>query len=125
MQAQIKLKQGLAGPLGQLQTTARMIAEVQAECKLPVVADEYVESFKPDLMDVIFSWSKVMTSPVVVILACESHRFLVKTEGRRVNIYACLSGGHVAAAVLHACDDNLRDCAGFQLRRGLQAVLAV
>ena len=59
MQAQIKLKQGLAGPLGQLQTTARMIAEVQAECKLPVVPDEYVESFKPDLMDVIFSWSKV------------------------------------------------------------------
>ena len=59
-QAQIKLKQGLAAPLGQLQATARMIAEVQAECKLPVVPDEYVESFKPDLMDVIYAWSKVL-----------------------------------------------------------------
>ena len=44
-----------------------MIAEVQAECKLSVVPDDYVESFKPDLMDVIFAWSKVSTVTILLI----------------------------------------------------------
>ena len=61
LQSEVKLKMDLAGPLTALQDTARRIAEVQGECKLPVLADEFVESFKPTLMDVIFSWSKVRT----------------------------------------------------------------
>ena len=28
------------------------------ECKLEVVVDDYVESFKPFLMDIMYSWSK-------------------------------------------------------------------
>ena len=55
----MQLKRELAGPLSQLQETSRSIAEVQRECKLDVNADEYVESFKPFLMDVIHAWSKV------------------------------------------------------------------
>ena len=55
----MQLKRELAGPLSQLQETSRSIAEVQRECKLEVNADEYVESFKPFLMDVIHAWSKV------------------------------------------------------------------
>ena len=53
------MKKELANPLAQLQETARRIAELQAECKLPVTPDEIVESFKPALMDVIHSWSLV------------------------------------------------------------------
>ena len=55
----MQLKGELAGPLSQLQETSRSIAEVQRECKLEVDTDQYVESFKPFLMDVINSWSKV------------------------------------------------------------------
>jgi len=63
-QSEVKLKQDLATPLTALQETARRIAEVQSDCKLPVEADEFVESFKPTLMDVIFNWSKVGWDPL-------------------------------------------------------------
>ncbi|KAL2630865.1 hypothetical protein R1flu_015551 [Riccia fluitans] len=53
-----KLKNELAWPLRQLQETAKMIAEVQRECKLEVDIEAYVDSFKPTLMDVMYSWSK-------------------------------------------------------------------
>ncbi|PRW61094.1 superkiller viralicidic activity 2-like 2 isoform A [Chlorella sorokiniana] len=55
---QIKLTAQLAGPLGQLQAAAQRIAEVSKECKLEVDAEEYVKSFRPFLMDVIYAWSK-------------------------------------------------------------------
>ena len=59
LQEEVQLKRELAGPLSQLQETSRSIAEVQRECKLEVDTDQYVESFKPFLMDVIYAWSKV------------------------------------------------------------------
>ncbi len=40
--------------------------------------------------------------------ACLSH------DGESLVNLSCLSSG-VAAAVLHACETNLRDCAGIQL----------
>ena len=52
----------LASPLEQLQETSQAIGEIQAEAKLPVDPGEYVESFKPYLMDVIYQWSKVNLS---------------------------------------------------------------
>ncbi|CAD7701245.1 unnamed protein product [Ostreobium quekettii] len=55
---EIKLKTELSGPLHKLQETARMIAEVSTECKLKVEAEEYISSFKPFLMDVVYAWSK-------------------------------------------------------------------
>ncbi|EFN51423.1 hypothetical protein CHLNCDRAFT_28067, partial [Chlorella variabilis] len=54
----VKLSAQMAAPLGQLQAVARHIAEVSNECGLEVDADEYVESFRPSLMDVIYGWSK-------------------------------------------------------------------
>ncbi|KAM0755249.1 antiviral helicase [Meredithblackwellia eburnea MCA 4105] len=51
-----KLKDELAGPLRVMQEAARRIAKVAIESKLPVVEDEYVASFKPELMDAVFSW---------------------------------------------------------------------
>lgn len=41
-----------------LQETARLIAEVSRECKLDMDPDAYVESFRPFLMDIMYSWSK-------------------------------------------------------------------
>lgn len=55
----MQLKRDLSEPLRELQETSRSIAEVQRECKLEVNTEEYVESFKAFLMDVIFAWSKV------------------------------------------------------------------
>lgn len=40
------------------QETARYIAEVSRECKLGTDPDAYVESFRPFLMDIMYSWSK-------------------------------------------------------------------
>ncbi len=58
-QDEIALKASLAGPLKALQEGARMIADTQAECKLDISPDDYVESFRPTLMDVVFAWSQV------------------------------------------------------------------
>ncbi|CAM6102427.1 unnamed protein product [Calypogeia fissa] len=55
---QVRLKNELAWPLRQLQETARTIAEIQQECKLELDVEAYVQSFKPSLMDVMYSWSK-------------------------------------------------------------------
>uniref|UniRef100_A0ABQ7GPW6 HUA enhancer 2 n=1 Tax=Dunaliella salina TaxID=3046 RepID=A0ABQ7GPW6_DUNSA len=54
----IKLTQVMAEPLASLQETARYIAEVSRECKLEMDPDAYVESFRPFLMDIMYSWSK-------------------------------------------------------------------
>lgn len=35
-----------------------MIAEVSNECKLKVKVEDYVSSFKPFMMDVVYAWSR-------------------------------------------------------------------
>jgi ATP-dependent RNA helicase DOB1 len=40
-----------------MQETARRIAKVSVEAKLSqMVVDDYVESFKPNMMDVVHAW---------------------------------------------------------------------
>ncbi|KAL8871178.1 MAG: hypothetical protein Q9174_002936 [Haloplaca sp. 1 TL-2023] len=51
------LKEELAKPFRELQAKARMIAKVSQESKLPVNEDEYLQSFKYQLMEVVFSWA--------------------------------------------------------------------
>ncbi|KAJ1654673.1 ATP-dependent RNA helicase mtr4 [Dispira simplex] len=51
-----KPKEELAGPLRIMQEAARRIARVSVESKLDVDEEEYVQSFNPDLMDVVFAW---------------------------------------------------------------------
>ncbi|GFT23490.1 exosome RNA helicase MTR4 [Nephila pilipes] len=53
-----KLTEELSGPLRLMQETARRIAKVSKECKLEIDLEKYVDSFKPNLMDVVHSWSK-------------------------------------------------------------------
>eukprot|EP00111_Clytia_hemisphaerica_P011285 TCONS_00033042-protein len=52
-----KLSEELAGPLRQMQEAARRIAKVSEEAKMEINIDEYVESFKVQMMDVVFAWS--------------------------------------------------------------------
>jgi len=54
----LKLTEDLAAPLRKLQEIARRIAKVAQESKLPVVEDEYVSSFKVELMDCVLRWCR-------------------------------------------------------------------
>eukprot|EP00794_Sanderia_malayensis_P007825 gene7825-8674_t len=51
-----KLQEELAGPLRQMQESARRIAKVSEEAKMDVDPENYVEKFKPSLMDVVYNW---------------------------------------------------------------------
>jgi len=53
-----KLKEELAAPLRVMQEIARRIAKVSKESKLPVVEDDYVSSFKVELMDAVVQWCR-------------------------------------------------------------------
>ena len=51
------LKEELARPFREVQAKARMIAKISQESKLPLVEEEYVQTFKYQLMDVVFAWA--------------------------------------------------------------------
>jgi ATP-dependent RNA helicase DOB1 len=53
-----KLKEELAAPLRVMQEIARRIAKVSQEAKLPMAEDEYVSSFKVELMDAVVQWCR-------------------------------------------------------------------
>jgi ATP-dependent RNA helicase DOB1 len=53
-----KLKEELAAPLRVMQEIARRIAKVSKECKLEIDEDEYVQSFKVELMDAVVQWCR-------------------------------------------------------------------
>lgn len=53
-----KLSEDLATLHSQLRETARRVGKVQLECKLGVDVEEYVNSFRPDIMEMVFAWAK-------------------------------------------------------------------
>ncbi|KZT01456.1 antiviral helicase [Laetiporus sulphureus 93-53] len=53
-----KLRGDLARPLRAMQEIARRIARVSIESKLAIVEDEYVQSFKVELMDPVMQWCR-------------------------------------------------------------------
>ena len=55
---QVDLKPELKEPMETLRRTANHIASVSTECGLEVDEEEYVDSFKPTLVNVTYSWSK-------------------------------------------------------------------
>lgn len=57
-EAKVKIREELAAPLRVLQETARRIAKVSNESKIPVVEDEYVQSFKVEMMEPVLQWCK-------------------------------------------------------------------
>ncbi|OUM65386.1 hypothetical protein PIROE2DRAFT_60042 [Piromyces sp. E2] len=50
------IREELKGPFRTLQETARRIAKVSIESKLGIDEEEYVKSFTPQLMDMVFAW---------------------------------------------------------------------
>ncbi|KAJ4959313.1 hypothetical protein NE237_026424 [Protea cynaroides] len=42
----------------QLQETARRVAKVQLECKVQIDVENFVNSFRPDIMEVVYAWAK-------------------------------------------------------------------
>ncbi|KAJ9642547.1 ATP-dependent RNA helicase mtr4 [Coniosporium tulheliwenetii] len=52
------LKEELAKPYREIQAQARIIAKISQESKLPVNEDDYLQTFKYQLMEVVFAWSK-------------------------------------------------------------------
>ena len=51
-----KLTEALSGPLRQMQDTARRIAKISLDAKLKMEEDDYVDGFKPHMMDVVNAW---------------------------------------------------------------------
>ncbi|KAG7662926.1 MTR4 [[Candida] subhashii] len=56
-----RLKPELAEPLKSMQEMASKIAKVSRECKLEILEKDYVELFRPELMEVTFAWCKGAT----------------------------------------------------------------
>lgn len=55
---QIKLKDDLAEPLRVMKEAASRIAKVSIESRLPVNEEEYISSFRVELMDAVLQWCK-------------------------------------------------------------------
>ncbi|KAK7438075.1 ATP-dependent RNA helicase mtr4 [Stygiomarasmius scandens] len=55
---QTKLTEELAAPLRVMQELARRIAKVSKESKLPIDEEQYVASFKVELMDAVMQWCR-------------------------------------------------------------------
>ncbi|KAL8826643.1 MAG: hypothetical protein Q9191_003675 [Dirinaria sp. TL-2023a] len=52
-----ELREELAKPFREVQAQARLIAKVSQESKLPLNEDEYLQAFKPQLMEVVYAWA--------------------------------------------------------------------
>ena len=53
-----KLTEELAAPLRVMQEMARRIAKVMVESKMPIKEEDYVKSFKVELMDAVMQWCR-------------------------------------------------------------------
>lgn len=52
-----KVPESLTRPIRQMQEAARRIAKITEEAKMEIDVDEYLESFKPAMIDVVYSWA--------------------------------------------------------------------
>lgn len=50
--------EALTNPLKIMNAIARRIAKVSQESKMSIVEEDYISSFRPELMDVVYSWAK-------------------------------------------------------------------
>ncbi|CAL1193328.1 ATP-dependent RNA helicase DOB1 [Candida parapsilosis] len=53
-----RLKPELAEPLKLMQEMATKVAKVSKECKIDITEQDYLESFRPELMEVVYAWCK-------------------------------------------------------------------
>lgn len=52
----LHVSEPLVGPLRQLKDAARRVATVCNEAKLELDVEEYVQGFRPDMMDIVYAW---------------------------------------------------------------------
>ncbi|ORY25352.1 rRNA-processing arch domain-domain-containing protein [Naematelia encephala] len=57
-EAKVRLKEELTTPLRVLQETARRIAKVSNESGIAIIEDEYVQTFKVEMMEAVLAWCK-------------------------------------------------------------------
>jgi len=57
-QEKVTLREELSKPFREIQAQARVIAKISQESKLAVTEDEYLQAFKHELMEVVYSWTK-------------------------------------------------------------------
>jgi len=55
-EATVQLNAALKNANAHIQDTARRVAKVSIECKLPLVEEEYLNNIKPALMEVTWDW---------------------------------------------------------------------
>jgi ATP-dependent RNA helicase DOB1 len=55
------LKEELAKPFREIQAAARVVAKISQESKLAINEDDFLESFKFQLMEVVHAWAKGAT----------------------------------------------------------------
>ncbi|KAH7125269.1 ATP-dependent RNA helicase DOB1 [Dendryphion nanum] len=75
------LKEELAKPYREIQNQARIIAKISQESKLAVNEEEYINTFKYELMEVVFAWAKGASFAQIwyaIIYFFISHPFLAK-----------------------------------------------
>ena len=53
-----KLREELSAMHAKLRETARRVAKVEHECRMTKDVEEYVDSFKPDLMELCYAWAR-------------------------------------------------------------------
>lgn len=68
-EARAKVPHEMEGPYGLLREAARKIARAESECDMGVDIEEYVDSFKPDLMTIVIEWCHGATFAHIAALA--------------------------------------------------------
>ena len=84
------LKEELARPFREVQAKARMIAKIAQESKLPLVEEEYIQTFKYQLMEVVYSWAHGKSfADIWYILngACYAHRAYANGYSKMTDVY--------------------------------------
>ncbi|CAG8491936.1 4528_t:CDS:10 [Diversispora eburnea] len=66
---QNRLKEEFTVVFRRLQEIARNIAAISIECKLQIIEEEYLDSFCPDLMEVVYAWCQGQSFADVMKLA--------------------------------------------------------
>ena len=91
------LKEELARPFREIQTKARVIAKISQESKLPLVEEEYIQTFKYQLMEVVHAWAHgksfadiwyaLTLSPLVVRKADHHSKMTDVYEGSLIRLF--------------------------------------
>lgn len=97
--APCRLREELQGPLGELRSMARRVGKVAAECKMPVDVEEYVSSFRHELMEPVAAWARGARFADVLKMADVFEGSLVRAVRRLDELMRQVRGGWAAGIV--------------------------